>query len=177
MAENEQPLVESLPQKHASTAHLLDDDADADIGTEIVANHGDADAMGVGAARHLAEHRTIERPPPAAVNEQRERRLATRIRQEQIQRLAGRITIGQPKLGAAALERVDAIEFAFAHPAREDLLMIRHAGAVVIFGFIVDGGHARLPQNGTHIAGCLPRWQVAAELPRSGRQNLISQKP
>src|SRR5580698_1337008 len=79
------------------------------------------------------------------MNEYRERRVSTRIRHEQIQRLPRRIAEGQPKVGAAALERVDAIKLTVPHPVREYFLVLRHPGAVVIFCFVIDSGHARLP--------------------------------
>src|SRR5579863_3818167 len=166
MAKDKRPLVEALPEKHTGTAHLFDNDVDADGGTQIVAYHGDTDAVRVRAARHLAEHGTIERAPPAAVDEQRKRRVSRRVRHEQIQRLPRRVAIRQSELGAATLKGVKAVSLSVAHPAREYLLVIRHAGAVVIFSFVIDSGHARLPaRTAREIAVSLTRWQVAADRP------------
>ena len=48
---------------------MLDDFVDGDVGTEIVAWYGDVDAVGVQPAGEMAEERTIERLPVAAMNE------------------------------------------------------------------------------------------------------------
>ena len=78
-----------------------------------------------------------------------------RLRQEQIDELPRRIAVGQAELGAPVFERVGAIVFRFARPAGENLRMFRHAGAIVVFGFVVDGGHRRLPRDSAReIAAC-----------------------
>ncbi len=102
MAVDQHAPAEPLPQERAGAAHLLDDVGDADDRAQIVAGDRDGDAVGVQAARHLAEHRRIERAPPAAVDEQRERRVLARFRQEQVEVLPRRIAVGQAELGAAA---------------------------------------------------------------------------
>jgi hypothetical protein len=81
------------------------------------------------------------------MNEKSQRRTVSRLRQEQVNELPRRIAIGKPELGAAALERVGAIKLRVARPARKNLDMFRHAGAVVVLGLIVDGGHRRLPRT------------------------------
>jgi len=62
---------------------------------------------------------------------------------EQIEVLPRRFAVGQAELGAALLERVGAIKLGVANPAGKNLSILRHPGAVVIFGFVVDGGHRR----------------------------------
>jgi hypothetical protein len=73
--------------------HLRDDFSDAHNWTEIVAGHRDGNAAPIRPARHLAEHRGIERTPPAAVDENRKRRIFAGRRKEQVDRLARRIAV------------------------------------------------------------------------------------
>ncbi len=146
MADKKHRPIVALPHEHAGAADLLDDVGDGDIRAQIVAGDRDNDAVRVEAARHLAEHRGIERAPPAAMDENRKRRRLARRRKEQIDDLPRRIAVGQAKLGAPGFERLGAIIFAFAYPAGENLRMFRHAGAIVVFDFVIDGGHRRLRQ-------------------------------
>src|ERR1700733_16244506 len=163
MTVNEYAAAEPLPQKSAGAVHLLDNLGDADIRAEIVAGHRHGNAARIQSARHLAEERRIERAPPAAMNEQRERRIFAGLRQEQVDILPRRIAIGEAKLGAAGFERVGAIILSFPCPAGKNLRMFRHAGAIVVFGFVVDGGHRRLLADyARKIAACAICWQVAA---------------
>ena len=72
MAAHHDALAESLPEIETRRLRLFDDLADRDLRREIVAGHGDRDAVRVHAARHLAEARGLQRAPVAAVDEQRE---------------------------------------------------------------------------------------------------------
>jgi len=56
----------------------------------------------------------------------------------------GVVASNAAKLVAAIIERLGAKQFRIAGPAGENLGMFRDAGAVVVFGFVVDGSHGRL---------------------------------
>ena len=145
MADDEHRPIKQLPQGQASAAHLLDDVGDGDDRAQVITRNRDRDAVRVQAARHVAEHRRIERAPIAAMDEQRQRRRGAGLRMEQIEILPRRVAVSQAELGAARFERVGAIKLGVARPAGENLRMLRHAGAIVIFGFVVDCRHRRLP--------------------------------
>ena len=84
--------------------------------------------------------------------------------QKQVEVLARGVAVTKAEFGATALERLGAKQFRIAGPAGENLGMFRDAGAVVVFGFIVDLGHRRLLRRGREFAACGARWQVAAAL-------------
>ena len=73
VAVNHEVTAEAQPEEDAGAPDLLDDVADGDDRTQIVADHRDGDAALVQAARHVAERGRIERAPITAVNEQSER--------------------------------------------------------------------------------------------------------
>ena len=146
-------FTEPRPQKNAGAANLFDDVTDGDDRTEIVADDGDGNAVLVEAARHLAGKRRIERPPVTAVNEEREWSAFARFRQEQIDDLPRRITVGETKLGAADLERFGAVELGLARPARKNLVAIRHARARTILALQIGGGHRYLQLFGARLCG------------------------
>ena len=102
VAVDQHPLPEALPQEHAGAPDLLDDVADGDDRTQIIARHRDGDAAAVEAARHVAEIRWIERAPIAAMDEDRQRSRLARLRQEEIERLPRRVAIGEAELGAVS---------------------------------------------------------------------------
>lgn len=54
-------------------AHLLDNVAHGNAGTEVIAWNGDADAVGVQPSRKVAKRRTVQRLPIAAMNEDNDR--------------------------------------------------------------------------------------------------------
>ena len=87
----------------------------------------------------LAEQRWVERAPVAAMDEQRERRRDIGARRKQIDELARRRSVTQSKLGTPLLHGFGAIVLGLARPACEDFRVFGHAGAVVVFGFVVDG--------------------------------------
>lgn len=63
---------EGLSQRRQFAArlpHLRDDAIDADIGAQVVAWNGDADAMGVESAREMTEVRIVQRLPVTAMDE------------------------------------------------------------------------------------------------------------
>jgi hypothetical protein len=94
------------------------------------------------------------------VNEHGERGVFARFRQEQIDELPRRIAVGQAELGAPGLEHVGAIILRLPRPAGKNFRMLRHAGAIVVLGFVVDGGHRRLPLDQSEIAAWQLREQV-----------------
>ena len=119
-----------------------------DLRAEIVAGDRDADAARVEPARHVAEHRGFERAPVAAVNEEGERRLLGRRGPEQIDGLPRCVRVGEAEFGAALLHRQEAIGFRVPRPARENLRVLGHARAVVVFHLVVDRRHRLLPVSG-----------------------------
>lgn len=142
MAVHEDALAPLTPQEQTGAAHLLDDGGDRDLRTEIVTGNRDADAARIRPGRRLAEHRRIERAPPAAVNEQSQRRhLVVVFCRKQVDGLARRGAVTQAEFGAA---RGFAIGRRLALPARENLRMLGHPGAVIVFGFVVDRRHGAL---------------------------------
>ena len=80
------------------------------------------------------------------MDEHRERRGLARLRQKQVEILPRRIAIAKAEFGAAALERFGAKQLRIAYPAGEYLRMFRYPGAIIVFGFVVDIGHRRLPR-------------------------------
>src|SRR5690242_17098420 len=109
----------------------------------------------------MAKNRGLERTPPAAMNEDRQRRVLVPLGQEQIDRLPRRAAIGQAELGTAVFEHLGPIKLRFSRPAGKNLGMFGHAGAIVIFNFVVDRGHRRLLKGlRGESAACLARWQV-----------------
>ena len=132
-------LAGAQPHEQACVPDLLDDLGDGDFRSEIVADHPDCHAVRVESARHVAEQRRVERAPVAAMDEQRERRCDVRARREKIDELARRRSVAEPELGAPFLHGFGAIVLGLARPACEDFRVFGHAGAVVVFGFVVDG--------------------------------------
>jgi hypothetical protein len=100
---------------------------------EIVTGDRDGDAVRVGSARHLAERFRRQSPPPAAVDEQRERRVLV-LGRKVVDDLPRRGAVGNIELSA----RRAAVIRRLALPAREDFRMLRDAGAVVVFLLQID---------------------------------------
>ncbi len=128
---------------------LLDDLGNGHVRAEIVADHRNRDAMGVEPARHVAEHRRLERAPVSAMDEQRQRRRHVGPWREQIDELARALPVAQPELGAPLLHRLVAIVLGIAHPFGEDFRVLGHAGAVVVLDLVIDR-HASSPQVASH---------------------------
>src|SRR5262249_41234803 len=104
------------------------------------------------------------------MDEDGERRIVMILRQEQIDDLPRRTPIGQAKLRAAAFEHLGSIKLGLARPTRKNLGMLWHAGAIVIFNFIVDRGHRRLLAGlRDKSAACRRRWQVGSDGRRPAR--------
>ena len=74
--------AEALPEECAGAADLFDDVGNADIWAQIISHQRDRDAARVYSARDIAVEGGIERTPPAAMDENRERRTFSRLRQE-----------------------------------------------------------------------------------------------
>src|SRR5664280_2147589 len=64
------PEPRQLPRRHP---HLLDNVIDGDTGTKVVAWNRDADPMGIQPSGEVAEKRTVQRLPVAAMNENHNR--------------------------------------------------------------------------------------------------------
>src|SRR4029078_6873279 len=73
------------------------------------------------------------------MDEQHGRCCDVRARREKIDELARRRSVAEPELGAPFLHGFGAIVLGLARPACEDFRVFGHAGAVVVFGFVVDG--------------------------------------
>jgi hypothetical protein len=128
---------EPAPQEQARLSHLVDDAGDRDVRAEIVAGDRDRHAVAVEPLRHVAELAGLERAPVAAMDEQRERRVAAALRVEQVDGLARRRPIGEAEIGPSRGLGGLAIGGRVALPAREDLRMLGDARAIVVFGLIV----------------------------------------
>jgi hypothetical protein len=63
------------------------------------------------------------------VDEESERGVVPRVRQEQVDGLPRRVAVGKAELGAPALEHLGAIVLGVPRPPRKKLRMLRHAGA------------------------------------------------
>jgi hypothetical protein len=139
MAVDENAFFVFAPQPQAGREHLFDDGGDRDLRAEIVTGDRDGHTARVRSGCQLAEHRWLERAPPAAVNEQCERRhRVVVLGPEQIEGLALRGAIGEAEFGVA---RRRAVGRRRALPARENLRMFGHPAAIVVFGFVIDGQH------------------------------------
>ena len=89
-AHDERPSeLAQLPRRRT---HLADDLGDGDRGTQVVTRHRDVDAMGIEPAGEMAEERTIERLPIAAMDEDDDRTRA--IAGKQIDPVAFARTVG-----------------------------------------------------------------------------------
>ncbi len=73
------------------------------------------------------------------MDEQRQRRSHPGPGRKQVDELPQRLAVAQSELGAPLLHRFGTVVFGFARPAREDFRVLGHAGAIVVFGFVVDG--------------------------------------
>ena len=149
MAVDADALLVIAPEVKHRGAHLLDDGGDRDRRAKIVADDRDRHAVRIRPLRHLAESFRIERAPPAAVNEHRQRRIVVRVvARKKIDAVARRRAIRQAQLRAF---RAAAIGRGLGIPALENLRMLRHTGAVVIFFFVVDG-HSYSPRSAARVA-------------------------
>jgi hypothetical protein len=139
MAEHHDALFVFAPQEQTHRTHLLGDGGDRDIGTQVVAGDCDGDAVRVRTRGNLAELARMQRAPPAAVDEQRQRCAiigrAVIPRRENIDELPLARSVFQSEFG---LGRRLAVRFGVAVPARENIDVLRHAGPVVVFLLVVD---------------------------------------
>src|SRR5256885_9832205 len=104
----------------------------------MVARDRARDAARIEARRHVAESRGVKRAPVAAMDEQREWRVAGRIGKEQVDLLARARPIGEAELDILVARHPLAIGRGIALPAREDLAVLGHACAIVVFDVVVD---------------------------------------
>ena len=105
------------------------------------------------------------------MHEQRERRALAGVGQEQIDGLPRRVAVGQAELRAVALERFDAIVFRVAHIAGENLQMVGHARAIIVLGFVIDGGHRDLRRIDLSNGAAAFRGQACGPQERRDRLN------
>ena len=118
--------------------------ADRHLRDKVVAGDRDGDAVRVHAPRHVAEARRVERAPVAAVDEQRKRRVALPPFGENRSIYCRAV---EPKLHAnlgAALGLGRRGRPRRRAASVENLRMLGHPGAVVVFDLVVDG-HEKLP--------------------------------
>ena len=131
-------LAPLAPQHQAGGPQLRDDIGDRDMRAEIISGDGHRDAARIRAGRQLGKHRRIERTPPAAVDKHGERCLVVVLGRKQIDGLAQRGAVSHREPGVV---RGRAVGRPVALPAGENLRMVRHAGAVVVFNLVVDRQH------------------------------------
>ncbi len=144
MAVDHHAAAGAQPQEQARVPDLLDDLGDRHFGTEVVTDDRHRHAAGIEPARHVAEQRRIERAPVAAMDEQRQRGGHAGAGREQVDELPQGLAVAQSQFRAPFLHRLGTIVLGLARPAREDVRVLGYAGAVVVFGFVVDG-HALSP--------------------------------
>jgi hypothetical protein len=119
-------------------AHLIDDLGDTHLRTQVVAGHRDRDAALVEPTCHMAERRRIERAPVAAVDEEREGRGLSFRRKEQTDRLARARAVAEAEFGVPRSRGRVAIGRGAARLGGKNLRMLRHPGAVVVLGLVID---------------------------------------
>ena len=136
MAVDKNALAALAPQHQAGRAHLLNNVGDRAVGAEIVAGDRDRDAARIRTRCHLRKHRRLERSPPAAMNEHRERRLVIVLSRKKIDDPARRRAVSNPGLRVV---RGCAVGGRFALPARKYFRMLGHPGAIVVFNLVIHG--------------------------------------
>jgi hypothetical protein len=155
-------LTGAQPHEQAGAPDLIDDLGDGHLRAEIVADDRDRHAVGIEPARHVAEQRWVERAPVAAVDEQRERRDHAGARRKQVDELAQGRSVAQSELGAPLLHRFGPVILGRARPAGEDFGVLGYAGAVVVFGLVIDR-HALSPRASlSPLSACREREGKAA---------------
>jgi hypothetical protein len=132
------PLAETPPQEQAGGADLADDLTDGDIRTQVVTRDRDRDAARIQSGRHVAESRSIERAPVAAMHEQRERRVTGRVGKKQIDLLARAGSVGEAEFRVFFRLHAVAISRRLALPAGKYLHMLGHARAIIVLDFVVN---------------------------------------
>src|SRR4051812_23573160 len=144
MAIDHQTLPEAAPQEQAGSAHLGDDLPDGYLRAKIVARDRNRDALRIQPCRHVAEGGCFERAPVAAMDEQRERRVAGRLRKKQVDGLARAGAVGKAEFGVLLRLHVFAISRGRLTPARKNLRMLGNTRPVVVLDFVVDHSLSRL---------------------------------
>src|SRR5262245_3768049 len=91
----------------------------------------------------MAERRGMKGAPVAAVDQYNERAsFIYSVGPEEVDRLARMVSVAETQFGV--VEARSAIGRCVALPSRDDLRMLRNAGAVIVFRLVVDG---RQPQT------------------------------
>ena len=109
VAVHEDAFAKAIPQEQAGALHLRDDVADADVGAEVVACERDGDAVRIQPAGERGEHLRLQRPPVAAMDEHRQRRIGARVGKEDVDELARARPVADAELGASFGRRLRAI--------------------------------------------------------------------
>src|ERR1700682_1445167 len=93
-------LAKTAPEIKTGLADLRNNVADAHLRAQVIAGDRDGDAMRVEPARHVAEHRRVERAPIAAVYKHRKRRGPAAFGKEQVKILSRTRAIGHAECRA-----------------------------------------------------------------------------
>ena len=139
VAGDDEPPLEAR-ELAAGGAQLLDDVADPHLRAEVVAGDRDVEPVRVRPARQMAEERRREVLPVAAMDEDDGGGGAVGLAGvEEVDELPLRRPVGDPQRRVRV-----AIGLRIAGPALDDRRMLRHPGAVVVLGLVIDRRHRRL---------------------------------
>src|SRR6185437_11051971 len=129
-------LPAAAPEKEAGVAHLLENAGDANLRAQVVADDRDAHALCVRPLGHVVEALRRQRTPPAAVDENGERRRAgVAFGGKEVDDLLRRWAEGKAEFRVTPLF---AARRAIAQPVGKNLYVLRHAGAIVVFLLVID---------------------------------------
>src|SRR5690606_19563832 len=133
------------PQPSAGMANLADDIHDRGIRAEVIGGHGNRNAAGIGATRHVAEELPVEGLPVTAMDEQGDGRgVPARRRMEQVQLRAVALAIHKIKFAVGGFAPGGSVPL----PAVDDLWVFRYPRPVVVLGLESHGRQIARP------AGC-----------------------
>src|SRR5258705_5889482 len=140
-------------------AHLLDNVIDGTAWTEVIAWNGEADPVGVQSSREVAERRTVQRLPIAAMNENHDR--AFMITWKEINDVSRTRAVGNAARGVPL-----AIGRGVLCPTGEQRGVFRIPRPVVVFDLVVD---SRVQDATTLVA-----WRISARRLLSSPTNASS---
>src|SRR4029077_409626 len=117
------------------------------------------------------KHAGLERSPPAAMNEHRERRLVIVLGRKKIDDPAHRLAVSDSGLRVV---RGCAVGGRFALPARKYFRMLGHPGAIVVFNLVIQGHVSSLGSSlGSSVGSSLGRARKGPSF-APGQNNVIS---
>ena len=143
MAEHDGPGAAAFAHGVHGGADLAQDDAEADVGAEVIGGDGEADAVSQKRRGDPAEPALVQRLPVAAVQEDGDRGVRSRF--EQVQHFARAGAIGDLARRPGGAGGLGGLAPALHHGG-----MVGHAGAVVVFRLRVEGRGARVEGGGGH---------------------------